>query len=86
MQSVWCSAMVFQIGLGCGAERRRRARGVVSVFLAEFLKKSSEKLVPVFRNGNPCVRVFDDISQGPEGGVHSLWFSVGAWCAFCVRS
>ena len=54
--------------------------------LAEFFKRSSEKLVPVFGSGNPCVKIFDDVSQGSKGGVHSLWFSVGAWRAFCARS
>ena len=93
MQNVWCSAMVFQIGLECGAERRRVVHGEVSVFLAgrvarcaEFSKKSSRKLVPVFRSGNPRVVIFDDVSPGSKGGVHSLWFSVGAWCAFCSCS
>ena len=44
---------------------------------AEFLKKSPEKLVPVFGSGNPCVKIFDDVSQGSKGGVHSLWSECG---------
>ena len=49
----------------------------VSVFLArrvpkpaEFFKRSSEKLVSVFRSGNPCVKILDDGFQGSKGGVH----------------
>ena len=56
---------------------------------AEFFRKSPEKIVPVFsgfRSGNPCVKIVDDVSQGSQVGVLSLQFSVGVWCAFCVRS
>ena len=84
--------MVFQIGLRCGAEWQCAAQ-CVSAFLAgrvakfaEFLKKSSEKLVPVFRSGNPCVKIVDDVSQGSQVGVLSLQFSVEVWCAFCACS
>ena len=59
----------------------RKGGGIRRIF-----EKSSEKLVPVFRSCNPRVKIFDDVSQGSKGGVHSLWFSVGAWCAFCSCS
>ena len=34
------------------------------------VKKSSKKKAgPVFRIGNPCLKIFDDVSQGLQVGV-----------------
>ena len=36
---------------------------------AELFEKSSEKNAPFFRSGNPCIKVFDDVSQVSRVGV-----------------